>query len=315
MATRSIAVLSKIPGLVDALAAQLPAVQINKVTEMAGTTADAALVADPSALVDALAAAPKSASLPPLVQLTWAGVNVLWDEGGQLRDERLARTTLVRCAGGASSFGTQASEWVLGHVLSLNLGLRQQAAAQQRAEWVPTESRLTLAGSRVCVLGAGQIGTHVGTTMRAVGCHVDLVTSTTSEADRDVALCTADYVVSILPSTPGTRGFLTSRRLSSLKEGAVWLNLGRGDILESELALTSSLAPHGPLRAAVLDVFPVEPLPPSSSLWANERVIISPHVAAISMANDIATVTRRHWEAYSTGNMSELPVVSVDKQY
>ncbi|HYK81973.1 MAG TPA: NAD(P)-dependent oxidoreductase [Gemmatimonadales bacterium] len=50
---------------------------------------------------------------------------------------------------------------------------------------------------------------------------------------------------------------------------------------------------HGPdvdtgrVRGAALDVFAVEPLPPAHPLWRHPRVLVSPHVAA---------VTGRFWE-------------------
>src|SRR5947199_20616 len=40
-------------------------------------------------------------------------------------------------------------------------------------------------------------------------------------------------------------------------------------------------------RGAALDVFAVEPLPPGHPFWRHPRVLVSPHVAA---------VTRRFWE-------------------
>ena len=43
----------------------------------------------------------------------------------------------------------------------------------------------------------------------------------------------------------------------------------------------------GRLRGAALDVFSVEPLPPEHPFWGHPRILVSPHVSA---------VTNRFWE-------------------
>ena len=55
------------------------------------------------------------------------------------------------------------------------------------------------------------------------------------------------------------------------------------------------------LSHAVLDVFAAEPLPPSSALWAHDNVTITPHVAAVSYAHDVAAVFVRNLERWAQG--------------
>lgn len=58
---------------------------------------------------------------------------------------------------------------------------------------------------------------------------------------------------------------------------------------------------RGWLRAAVLDVFATEPLPAASPLWAHPRVTVTPHVAAISQAGDVADSFARNAARFAAG--------------
>ena len=49
-----------------------------------------------------------------------------------------------------------------------------------------------------------------------------------------------------------------------------FVNIGRGNVIQEEDII--SALDGGMLRAAVLDVFNTEPLPPASPLWSHPRV-------------------------------------------
>ena len=85
----------------------------------------------------------------------------------------------------------------------------------------------------------------------------------------------SDYIVCSAPSTGETRGMVNAEAFAAVKPGAVFLNLGRGPVVD-EGALIEALK-DGRLRGAALDVFVEEPLPQSSELWDLPNVLISPH--------------------------------------
>jgi phosphoglycerate dehydrogenase-like enzyme len=72
--------------------------------------------------------------------------------------------------------------------------------------------------------------------------------------------------------------------LEAAKPGVVIVNVGRGTVID-EPALVDALR-SGQVGSAYLDVFAVEPLPQDSPLWELPNVLVSPHTAALSPAED-----------------------------
>jgi phosphoglycerate dehydrogenase-like enzyme len=58
------------------------------------------------------------------------------------------------------------------------------------------------------------------------------------------------------------------------------MNAGRGKLVD-ERVIPVALN-NGWLSGAALDVFEVEPLPASSPLWDDRRVMVSPHISGIT---------------------------------
>ena len=85
---------------------------------------------------------------------------------------------------------------------------------------------------------------------------------------------TADWLIVTVPLTSDTRG-LIGRDVMRACRGAVLINAGRGAVVDE--AVIPEALDNGWLSGAILDVFTVEPLPASSPLWDDPRVIISPH--------------------------------------
>ncbi len=90
-------------------------------------------------------------------------------------------------------------------------------------------------------------------------------------------LAGSDFVVVCSPLTPDTRGFFGRAEIAAMKPSAVFINVGRGAVVD-EPTLVEALANHR-IRGAALDVFAVEPLPAHSPLWGLGNVLLSPHSA------------------------------------
>ncbi|WP_192034934.1 glyoxylate/hydroxypyruvate reductase A [Halomonas sp. YLGW01] len=188
---------------------------------------------------------------------------------------------------------------------------RQQAHLQwQEQPLVPK------ADWAIGVLGLGAIGARVAQALAADGFPVhgwslrpknlDGITCHHGEAGLKALLGQVTSLVTLLPDTPATRGIIDAEALAALPRGASLINPGRGSLIE-ETALLEALGPadredegDARLRGAVLDAFPVEPLPADSPLWQHPRVLITPHMAAptprdAALAQVIATL--RAWQA------------------
>jgi D-2-hydroxyacid dehydrogenase (NADP+) len=145
-----------------------------------------------------------------------------------------------------------------------------------------------LGGKTLTIVGLGRIGIRLATLARVFDMRVVGVRRTArpepgaadqvvAQGDLAQALARADVVALTCPLTPETEGLIGAAALSTLKPGALLINVARGKVVD-ETALLTALA-NGRVRAAALDCFPEEPLPAQSPFWALPNVIVTPHAA------------------------------------
>ncbi|EIW70315.1 hypothetical protein TREMEDRAFT_30110 [Tremella mesenterica DSM 1558] len=100
--------------------------------------------------------------------------------------------------------------------------------------------------------------------------------STTDPESFREFLSKCDILVASLPSTAETHYILTADLLKQLPDGAVLVNVGRGDLARSEDLLAALDAPGG-LSGVALDVTDPEPLTAGHPLYTHPKAIITPH--------------------------------------
>jgi phosphoglycerate dehydrogenase-like enzyme len=99
----------------------------------------------------------------------------------------------------------------------------------------------------------------------------------------------ADVVVNATPLTPDTRGMFDAAFFAAMKDGALFINIGRGEsVVTADLTMALEA---GAIGGAGLDVTDPEPLPAGHPLWSMANVIITPHIATSSDYRNDRTVT------------------------
>ncbi|MDN5708880.1 MAG: D-2-hydroxyacid dehydrogenase [Planococcus sp. (in: firmicutes)] len=203
---------------------------------------------------------------------------------------------------------TPMAESALAHLLALKRSLPFIYESQRNGEWNRKTQSSELAGSKAVVFGPGAIGSEIGRLLQAfgvrtIGCNrsgndVEYMDEMVSIENVLTVLPDADIVLSILPSTKETYHLLKKEHFEAMKEDAIFMNLGRGDLVEDRVMLEA--LENGEIGYAILDVFEEEPLPADHPYWKMDNVIISPHVSShsgkyVERALDVFIPNLRAW--------------------
>jgi glyoxylate/hydroxypyruvate reductase len=221
-----------------------------------------------------------------------AGVDAL------MADKTLPDVPLVRVSVG--DLTGRMAEYVALHVLMHHRQEPYLRQSQREKRWAPKYQWPASAVS-VGILGLGVLGTNAADVLRRIGFrvagwsrnekNVDGVACFHGSAQLDAFLGQTDILVSLLPLTPDTRGILNRALFAKLKRNGrlgapVIINAGRGG-LQNEAEMIACLD-DGTLGAASLDVFSQEPLPADSPFWTHPKVVLTPHNAADTDADEIS---------------------------
>jgi phosphoglycerate dehydrogenase-like enzyme len=100
-------------------------------------------------------------------------------------------------------------------------------------------------------------------------------------ADLDRLLRESDVITLHCPSTSETKGMINAGSIAKMKQGALLVNVGRGNLVETG-ALIEALE-KGHIGGAALDVCDPEPIPADSPLRKMENVVVAAHIASASV--------------------------------
>ena len=190
------------------------------------------------------------------------------------------------------------ADWVIAAIAYFTRGLDRMISAQRQGRWakedftdgaVPMREFRDL---RLGVFGLGGIGNAVARRAMALGMSAAGVRRRPERGgppriqwvgaltDLPRLASGSDVLVIAAPQTPETVSAVDRTVLERLPLHAVVINVSRGSLLD-ETALLDLLEKRR-LRGAALDVFGVEPLPQGHAFWRHARVLVSPHVSAVT---------------------------------
>lgn len=223
--------------------------------------------------------------LGSLPNLKW--IQVMSSGTEQLPLEFIASRNLVL----TSARGVHAlpiSEYVFAMILFFAKKIEKYQYLKQRMVWNYSEEMIELYGKTIGILGTGSIGRAIAEKAHAFG----MVPIGVNRNGRDLegfekvysfeqleaCLPQCDYLCAALPSTSQTGNLINAERIALMKEGVIFINVGRGDLIVEKDFIQAMQS--GKIAGAALDVFRDEPLEYDHSLWHLENLVITPHASA-----------------------------------
>lgn len=147
-----------------------------------------------------------------------------------------------------------------------------------------------IAGKHLLIVGYGRIGRHLARLASAFGMEVKAYDpwlkaenwpegGAARAESLTAALALADAVSVCAPK--GDQPILGEVEIAAMRRGALLVNTARGEIVDEKALAAALLSGH--IGAAGLDVFEKEPPDAANPLFAFEQVILSPHIAGLTV--------------------------------
>ncbi len=226
-------------------------------------------------------------ALPDLqfVSVTATGYNVVDTEAASARDIPVSNIPV---------YGTDSvAQYAMALLLELCHHVGHHDNAVHRGGWKDSgywsfweTPLMELAGKTIGLIGFGRIGQRVGELAHAFGMEVWAYAPSPKDAPAyapfalksvEEIFAGADVVSLHCPQTPENTGFVNADLLATMKEGALFINTGRGGLVDEQALLEALRA--GKPRAAATDVASTEPIENGNPLLQAPNLLITPHMA------------------------------------
>ncbi|SMO96510.1 2-hydroxyacid dehydrogenase [Gracilimonas mengyeensis] len=230
-----------------------------------------------------------------------AGVNHL------LNDESLNKDVSI-CRLITDSLKDQMADYVLNAVTSYRLNIPTYVDRKRVGKWEQLRS-IPKKKVTVGIMGLGEMGIPTAQTLVKNGYQVtgwsrskkeiEGVTTYAGEDGLSDFLSATNALVCLLPLTTETEEILDLELFKQLKKPAYLINVGRGQQLVEEDVIYALETED--LSGAWLDVFQDEPLPNNHIFWNRSKIMITPHIAAVTPASQAADILVENYKRALSG--------------
>ncbi len=180
-------------------------------------------------------------------------------------------------------------ELAIGEIILLMRNLPDRIAEMHRGEWNKSaKGSYEVRGKKLGIVGYGNIGAQLSVVAEAIGFDVYYYDLVEKLALGNATKCnsmqelfeTVDIVTLHVDGRPSNKNMIGDREFSWMKEGSIFLNLARGQVVDVQ-ALKKHME-AGRITGAGVDVFPKEPKTNQeefeSPLRGLPNLILTPHI-------------------------------------
>jgi phosphoglycerate dehydrogenase-like enzyme len=232
----------------------------------------------------------------------------------------LERGLLVTNWGG--SISRTVAEAALFHILACLRNASHWAVAMHRPRQAAWKNGLTDARSLFCrsvgIHGFGPVARELVRLLEPWSCPItafapDLTAELANAygieraGSLETLFAESEIIVELAPLIPATTGIVTEKVLRRLRPGGVFVNVGRGAVVDETALLR--IAREGRISIG-LDVYTVEPLPADSGFRELPNVSLTPHIAGptIDRYPDAGAFAVKNLRAHAEGRPLEAVV-------
>ena len=223
------------------------------------------------------------------------------------------------------------AELIIANSIMLLRGVPSKSKAMHEGNWQKTaKGSYELRGKTIGIIGYGHIGSQVSVLGESMGLKViyfdiepKLPLGNAQAVETLEELYTkADIVTLHVPATPGTKNMIIANDFNQMKDGVIFQNLSRGNVVDVDALRDAILS--GKVGGAAVDVFPKEPKQNGpgfeSPLVGLDNVILTPHIggstqeAQENIGTEVGSKLTSYMDNGSTLGSKSVPELSLAPQ-
>ena len=208
---------------------------------------------------------------------------IKWGIGFDSIDTSALEKRGIKFSNTPGQFAADVAEQAIALLLAVERGLVQVDSSVRKGDWLKYRGR-RISGRSALILGYGNLGQALAPRLAALGLKVsaydpyaanDLAPSELTVHRSFPQRDRFDYLISCLPLTVETAGFVNLERLGVLQSDGIFVNVSRGKVVHQGDLVMALL--QRSIGGAGLDVYETEPLEMSSELNKLPNVVLGAH--------------------------------------